>query len=206
MANNMNLRYFLSLSLVANVVLLVCLTCLMIKPSVKPSVGSQVAAGLDMKAGYENGPIILLLDNEFDKNASCKLFDKDQELMISKANAPSEEDGMKYASISLGIELELACYYVPGPESSFRKFQLTMGDRLLEDLNADGQYDLRLWLSSEKRSNGHPGMDVWFNNEWQEVIGGAGANHTSVNTLKDDVKVSFDRTSGRWVPLTPDAK
>lgn len=177
----------------------------MIKPLIKPSLGSYVAAGLQMKTGYENGPIILLLDKEFDQNASFKLFDRDQELMISREDdAPSaDEVGMKSVAIVFGTELELSCRYVAGPKPSFREFQLMMGGQIFEDLNADGQYDLRTRLPSATMSNGHPAIDVWFNNEWQEVIGGAGEKYRSVNTLKDDLKVSFDRTSGRWVPLTP---
>jgi hypothetical protein len=183
---------------------LVCLTWLVIKPLIRPSLSSAVAAGLQMKAGYENGPIILLLDNEFDQNASFQLIDRDQKLFISRDDEPSaDENGTKRVAISLGTELELECYYVSDPKPSFREFHLTMGDRILEDLNADGQYDLRTWLPSTKRSNDRTAIDVWFNNEWQEVIGGAGEAFKSVNTLKDNLKVSFDRTSGRWVPLTP---
>lgn len=206
-AKNLDQRIFLRLSLLANAVLLVWLTWLMIKPLIKPSVASQVAAGLDMKAGYENGPIILLLDKEFDKNASFTLIDQRQQLFISRDDAPSaDEKGRKRVAISLGTELDLTCIYVPGPKPSFRETWLTMGDRVLIDLNADGQYDLRNWLPSEKRSSGHAAMDVWFNNEWQEVIGGAGDKYGSIATLKDGLKVSFDRTSGRWVPLTLDTK
>lgn len=160
-----------------------------------------------MKLGYEKGPILLLLDKEFDKNASFTLFDNDQELMISRDGAPSA-DGAKYVAVSLGTELEVACYYVSGPKPRFRELQLIMGDRVLKDINADGQYDLRIWIPSEKRSNNRPigAFDVWFNNEWQEVIGKAGEKYESENTLKDNLKVSFDRTSGRWVPLTPAAQ
>lgn len=207
-ADSMNrLRFSLWFSLVANILLLVCLTWLMIKPLIRPSVGSQVAAGLDMKAGYENGPIILLLDKEFDKNASFQLIDGNQQLFISRDDWPStDESGRKRVAISLGTELELACYYVSGPKPSFREVHLMIGDQILEDLNADGRYDSRIWQPWAKKSNGLTAMDVWFNNEWQEVIRGSGEKHGSEYTLKNSLKVRFHRTSGRWVPLTLDAK
>ena len=61
-------------------------------------------------------------------------------------------------------------------------------------------------MPSAKKSNGLAAMDVWFNNEWQEVIGRAGKYDKSVYTLKDGLKVRFDRTGGRLVPSTLDAK
>lgn len=198
-----HIRLFLWFSLVANIVLLACLAWLIIKPP-KPSLGSIVANALEMNAGYENGSLILLLDKEYDRNASFKLFDKDQELMISKDDMLSaNENGIKSIGITLGTELELACVYISDSKPSFRELRLMLGDRILEDLNADGQYDLRTWLRSEKMSNGHTAIDVWFNNEWHEVIGGVEKEYKSVNTLKDDLKVNFDRTTGRWVTMTP---
>ncbi len=199
-----HLRLILWLSLVANVLLLVCLTWLMSKPITKQSLGSDTASALQMKAGYENGPIILLLDKEFDQNASFTVFDRDQELMIAKNDALSSHGtGTKRAGISLGTELELACYYVYDPNPSFLQFQLMMGDQIFDDLNADGQYDLRTWMRPAKMSNGRTAIDVWFNDEWQEVIGGAGVEYRSINTLKDGLKVKFEQTSGRWLPLAP---
>ncbi len=194
---NMNrLRFILWLSLVANVLLLLCITWLLSKPLL----GSYVASALDMKAGYEHGPILLLLDKEFDKNSSFMLFDKDQGLTISKYDGPSADDvSMKSVSIQIKEDLDLTCIYVPEPKPGFRSFYLTMGDRVLSDLNADGQYDVQYWFSSAKTSNGDRAIDVWYNNEWQEVMSEFGEK--SVNTLKNGLKVRFDRTSGRWVPL-----
>lgn len=205
--SNLNQLAFFRTSLLANAVLLACLTWLMIKPMIKPSLGSQVAAGLDMKAGYENGPIILLLDKEFEKNAAFQLIDGSQQLFISRDDAPSpDENGTKRVAISLGTELDLICYYVSGPEPSFREVHLTIGDRMLTDLNVDGQYDLRTWMTSAKASNGLAAIDVWLKNDWQEVNRGAGEKYGSEYTLKNGLKVNFDRSSGRWVPLTRDDK
>jgi|SRR6476620_10866562 len=201
---NMNrLRLLLWLSLAANILQLVCLSWGMIKTWIKPSLGSYVASAMQMTLGYENDPIILLLDKEFDKNDSFMLFDKNQGLSVSKNNAPCADDiSVKRVAISIKEDLDLTCFYVAEPQPGFREFQLTVGDRVLTDLNADGQYDVQHWFSWAKTSNGHPVIDVWYNNKWQEVIGDFGRG--SVNTLKNGLKVSFDRTSGRWVPL--DAK
>jgi hypothetical protein len=52
-------------------------------------------------------------------------------------------------------------------------------------------------------ANGHFDFCIWYNNEWQEVMGGLEAKYRSANTLKNGVKVNFDRTTGRWVPVMP---
>ena len=205
--NMKQLRFLLCASLVVNVFLLVCVVGLVIKPMTKtnPSVGSEVASGLQMDIGYENGPVLLLLDRDFDRNASFALFDKTERLMVSRNGAYSTgRNGTKKASIALGEDLELAAHYTPDQTPQFGELELTMADRILQDLNADGQYDLRIWLPWVKKTNGRTAGDVWFNNEWQEVPDGLEKKEfRSVNRLKGDLTVSFNRSSGHWEPVAP---
>ncbi len=167
------------------------------------ALASKVASQLGMTLGYVKGPLTLYVDKGFPQTDAFKLYDVRQKLLMSGEDTDDDEheQAIRMASIALGVDFDLSCYYSLDEGIHLHELRLSRKDEWLFDLNADGFYDQRALHRPTDPPDRLPAIQVWYKERWQDVTR-EGEWSKYRRQLRDGVVVNFDLQSGLWLSPT----
>ena len=166
---------------------------------------------LGMEVYYEIGPFVLLTGKDFPDDKSFQLRQRFPPLnpsmsVLDGKYFAARNEATKHVSMDMGADFSVSCdCSVAGGNVDISN--LTLGHQrkglheTLTDLNVDGVFDVRQTRDGEQ---GKGRMYVWHKGAWHEVVGfdKDPKQDEYHKRLVDDTRVSFDKTSGRWVSST----
>ncbi|MBX3414974.1 MAG: hypothetical protein KF708_19975 [Pirellulales bacterium] len=161
---------------------------------------SENGAKLGMDLCGARGSLSVFVDKGFPGNPGIKIFDTSQQLYILREVVPKETvnemlegspgDTVMRASISLGVDFDMECYYSIDRNKRLiiHELKITNKDVSMIDLNADLMHDLRIDMRRRL-------VQVWHEREWRDVSDGRSQYERK---LLDGTHVKFDSQGGQW--------
>ena len=176
------------------------------------ALAARDADSLQMKLAYSEGPIQLFVDRDFPEKTPLKLYDNNQQLLISRSNLDQNYQAYRImeATLSLGADFEIKCYYTledSAGKDGYRyldngiqllELRLQKGREILYDLNADGKYDLRYTCSDKDGGERSCEYAVWYENQWCDIVDKE-PKLKYTKRLPGGTVLDFDLHLGQWV-------
>ena len=154
------------------------------------------AEKLNMDLYFAKTPFALLVAKTFPQENTFTFIDYGHRLLMSGEDADGDDDhgaARRKATITFGTA-SMSCYYSLDKGIRMNELEFATETQIITDLNADGFYDMRIPLDRKGI------LQVWYNDKWQDVIGGEGGKYQ--RHLRNDGVVDFDMQSGIWLSPT----
>jgi hypothetical protein len=137
------------------------------------------------------GPFTILVHPDFPTNPAFTLLDKGHTVALSLQDCTSDSNShLPQMSLDVGPGFSVSCDLSVGDGTAVRAFTLTNAQSAFVDLDANGTYDMRTPLDSQR-------LEVRYNQEWVPVVIGDGRPVGEKRLLGGQL-VAFDTQAGEW--------
>ena len=160
---------------------------------------SHTATHEQMDLAFVKDPLTLLVDKQFPRKDTFRLFDEKQPMLIiaDDADRNCHREATRKLAVVLGDDFEVDCFYSLDKGIGVHELLLTTGNKFFLDMNADGVYDVRL-VRTQDSDDHSPEMQVWYNDQWRDAVSEPLWGKYK-RTLRDGSVIEFDMKSGSWL-------
>jgi hypothetical protein len=125
-------------------------------------------------------------------------------LRVDCCRPPGAEGGgaAKEVLLSIGSDFAMSCKYSleKGEKVKIHEFAVTAGRSQFVDLNADGEWDMRIVIPGDlSEAKARTKVQVWYGGQWRDATQGDRAG-AIFKKLLGGPEVLFDAGKGAWVP------